>query len=80
MAGYLTADAMPSESAAYLAETNTTKILTTAGVWCFIAVVVVLLRLYVRARMLRYVGPDDITMGITMVRSILVHLAGDKSY
>lgn len=80
LAEHLTADALMSVSESYLAQSNTANILVTIGVWCFIAVVVVSLRLYVRARMLRYVGPDDITMGLAMVSKACVHLGqGDRA-
>ncbi|GAB7347302.1 hypothetical protein MBLNU459_g3385t1 [Dothideomycetes sp. NU459] len=73
MSTIITSDeAIPSVSAAYLAESNTTKILTTVGVWCFLAFITVALRLFVRARILRYVGPDDIMMGITMLLGLIL--------
>lgn len=74
LAEHLTADALMSVSESYLAQSNTANILVTIGVWCFIAVVVVALRLYVRARMLRYVGADDLTMTVAMVSKACVHL------
>jgi len=63
-----TADAtMASPSAEYLAENNAPQIMSIVGVFGFIALVTVTLRLYVRGAMLRYIGADDVVMALSMV-------------
>ena len=58
---------MASPSAEYLAENNAPRILSIVGVFGFLALVSVTLRLYVRGAMLRYIGADDIVMAMSMV-------------
>lgn len=51
---------------------NSHEILSITSVFCALAAVVVMLRFYVRAWMLRFVGSDDCVMLLAMVLSIVV--------
>ncbi|KAM0720281.1 hypothetical protein Q7P37_004417 [Cladosporium fusiforme] len=70
----------PSEE--YLSESNVASILGITGSFTFAALVVVCLRLYVRIRMLRFVGPDDWTMvaASLMALGTFVCLCGESKY
>ena len=43
------------------------EILSITGVFCALALVVIMVRVYVRAWMLRFFGPDDWTIMLAMV-------------
>ena len=62
---------IPSDSAIitpqYLAQSHATGILTFVGIDAAIALTAVLLRLYVRRVMLRFIGADDICMALAML-------------
>ena len=53
----------------YLQESNAANILALLGAFGFTALTVVVLRLYVRTKMLKSVGADDYTMLVAMVSS-----------
>jgi len=55
------------ETPEYLAESNAAAILTFVGIDGAIALTAVLLRLYVRRFMLRFIGADDICMALAML-------------
>lgn len=67
MAVFPRAETTVSLSPEYLAESNASKILAIVGVLCFLALVTVALRLFVRVALLRYTGPDDFVLAIAMV-------------
>lgn len=52
----------PVEDTPYCNENNAAQILGVTGTFLGLALVTVLLRIYVRARMLKFVGPDDYIM------------------
>lgn len=53
---------------AYRAQSDTTSILAVTGVFGTAALTCVILRLYVRSAMLKFVGADDYVMLVAMVR------------
>ncbi|EKG13089.1 hypothetical protein MPH_09765 [Macrophomina phaseolina MS6] len=55
----------------YVSFNNKAEILSITGVFCALAAVVVMLRIYVRAVMLKFVGPDDWVMFLAMALSIV---------
>jgi hypothetical protein len=54
------------------AESQTVLIISLALVFAFLSTTAVLLRLYTRSRILRIVGPDDVTISIAQVLAIAV--------
>jgi hypothetical protein len=58
---------------------NAPSILAVNGVFTFIAMVVVALRVYVRAAMLRFVGLDDYVIVAAMVISLQFFIAYPRS-
>lgn len=63
---------MAPPSPEYLAENNAPKILSIVGVFGFLALVIVFLRLFVRGAMLRFTGADDAVIALSMVIGIAV--------
>lgn len=53
-------------------DTNDWSILALTGSWCFLAVLVVAMRIYTRTVMVRYLGLDDIFTVGTMVAGVAV--------
>lgn len=68
-------------SQAYLEESNVANILGVTGAFGFAALVVVGLRLYVRARMLQFVGTDDWAMlaAAMMALATFICLCGEST-
>ena len=56
-------------SPSYLAQNHSYAILTITGCVGALALTMVLLRLYVRSRMIKCLGADDIVMAVAMVRA-----------
>lgn len=52
-------------SAAHLAQRDTAEILSVTGLWCFLSLAIVGMRIYVRAFKSRIFGPDDWTVVVT---------------
>ncbi|KAF1355336.1 hypothetical protein BDV97DRAFT_289559 [Delphinella strobiligena] len=63
---------MAPPSPQYLAQNNAPKILSIVGVFGFLALVTVFLRLYVRGAMLRFTGADDAVIALSMGLGIAV--------
>jgi len=72
--------AVPSPE--YLEESRVTFILGVTGAFSCAALVVVLLRLYVRTCMLRFVGADDFTIILASLMAIgtFICMCGESSY
>ena len=51
---------------------NAWTILAITGSWCFLALIVVVMRVYTRLVMVRYLGWDDIAAVVTMVFGVVV--------
>jgi hypothetical protein len=60
-------EASMNPSPEYLAENNASTIVSVVGVFGFLALVAVLLRLYVRGAMLKFLGADDLAIALSMV-------------
>jgi len=58
----------------YNAQSNASKILVFTGLCAGFALLSVSLRFYVRKCMLRYLGADDVVMGLAMICGILVYV------
>jgi uncharacterized integral membrane protein len=53
-------------------DNNAWSILAITGTWCFLALVIVVLRIYTRLTTIRYLGWDDIFAVITMVFGVAI--------
>lgn len=53
-------------------ENNAWSILAITGTWCFLALIIVLLRVYTRLTTIRYLGWDDIFAVITMIFGMVI--------
>ena len=51
---------------------NAWSILAITGSWCFLAVIIVLMRAYTRLVMVKYLGWDDVAMMITMTLGVAI--------
>lgn len=65
---------------AFVAESNAAMILAITGVFHFLALIVVALRLYTRSCMIRAIGKDDWVMLLAVVRFHLLHPAVVLAY
>jgi hypothetical protein len=54
------------------ADDNSRAILAITGIWCFLAVTVVAMRVYARTVMVRYLGWDDIFIIVSMVIGVAI--------
>jgi hypothetical protein len=72
----------PPPSQEYLDESNVVGILSLTGTFAFAALLVVILRLYVRIYMLRFVGLDDWTMVLAALMALgtFICLCGESAY
>jgi hypothetical protein len=53
-------------------DNNAWSILAITGTWCFLAVIIVILRVYVRLTTIRYLGWDDFFAVLTMVFGVVI--------
>jgi hypothetical protein len=72
----------PPPSQEYLDESNLVSILSITGTFAVAALLVVILRLYVRTYMLRFVGLDDWTMVLAALMALgtFICLCGESAY
>jgi hypothetical protein len=53
-------------------DNNAWSILAITGTWCFLALIIVMLRVYTRLTTIRYLGWDDIFAVITMIFGVVI--------